>query len=52
MTFMSVGKKEEDVNRSEVIEKLQRLELDEMDNQKRVEILLLQKNIKPKEKDG
>ena len=52
MTFMSVGKKEEDVNRSEVIDKLQRLEVDEMCHGKRVETMLLQMNIEPKKKDS
>ena len=40
------------VSRSEVIEKLKRLELDEMGHTKRVEIMLTQINIKPEKKDS
>lgn len=41
-----------DVSRSEVIERLKRLELDEMGHTKRVETMLLQTNIEPEKKDN
>ena len=43
---------EKDASRSEVIEKLKRLELDEMGHAKRVETMILQANIKPGRKDS
>ena len=49
----SIGEEpKKDVSRSEVIEKLKRLELDEMGHAKRVEIMLLQVDVKPEEKDS
>jgi len=41
-----------DVSRSEVIERLKRLEVDEMGHIKRVEIMLLQIEIEPEKKEG
>ncbi len=41
-----------DVSRSEIIEKLKRLELDEMGHAKRAETMILQANIKPGKKDS
>ena len=50
---MSMGEEpKKDVSRSEVIEKLKRLELDEMGHTKRVETMLLQINIEPGKKGG
>ncbi len=51
--LMSIGEEpKKDVSRSEIIEKLKRLELDEMGHAKRVETMLLQVNIKPGKKDS
>ena len=49
----SIGEESrKDVSRSEVIEKLKGLELDEMGHAKRVETMLLQINIEPEKKDS
>ena len=51
--LMSMGEEpKKGVNRSEVIEKLKRLELAEMGHTKRVETMLLQINIEPGKKGG
>ena len=51
--LMSIGEEpKKDVSRSEVIERLKRLELDEMGHTKRVETMLLQINIEPGKKGG
>ncbi len=51
--LMSMGEEpKNDASRSEVIDKLKRLELDEMGHAKRVEIMLLQANIEPEKKEG
>ncbi len=49
MSIREEPKKE--ISRSEVIEKLERLELDEMGHAKRVETMLIQINIKPEQKE-